>query len=376
MIDALGEELAPKRIEAESSNPLHDRDILQSVLEYVGSGHHLFISEVSKQFRACYLTVPVFEGVYNYEHGDDVEVNFEPCTTACTSIFESLSRLRLAVQLGFTVDAKSWCCQMIAGIVADIETLVELHEQHHMQYTADVGRGAAQSGSVSKLQWLLDEQDCPQSDDLDCYAVRAPTLDVLKWLRQRGCKFTAKTCAEAAMAPNAASMLQYLHSEGAPSGASTMVQAITYHELPLLQWLYERGCPLSEEAVEVALTLQDPSVLHWLHSVDCPCDYDKLCYTAASNGDIGLLQWVKDSHNGALEWSPEALADSLHFAGVEGHLDTAKWLRQEGALWPDELGQADLQWPWHMIAWCRAEGCDSPLAHEIDNEDEVDEIAD
>jgi hypothetical protein len=29
-----------------------------------------------------------------------------------------------------------------------------------------------------------------------------------------------------------------------------------------------------------------------------------------------------------------------------------------------------------MIAWCRKEGCDSPLALDIDDEDEVDGIAD
>jgi hypothetical protein len=327
MFEAPGEERAPKRIVAESSNPLHDRGILQSVLEYVGSGHYLFMGKVSKQFRACYLTVPVLEDVYSCEHGDDIEIKFEPYTTACTAIFESLSCLRLAVQLGFTVDAKSCSCQMNAGSAADIETLVELHEQHHMQYTADVSRGAAQSGSVSKLQWLLDEQDCPQSDDLDLYAVLAPTLDVLKWLRQRGCEFTANTCAEAAMATNAASILQYLHSEGAPFGASTMVQAITNQdssELPLLQWLYERGCPLSEAAMKAAVALEDPSILHWLHSIDCPCDYDHLCYTATSDGNIGLLQWIKDKHNGAPDWSSEALSVSLNIAGVEGHLDVAK----------------------------------------------------
>jgi hypothetical protein len=320
MFEAPGEERAPKRIVAESSNPLHDRGILQSVLEYVGSGHYLFMSKVSKLFRACYLTVPVFED-------DDEEVKFEPYTTACTAIFESLSRLRLAVQLGFTVDAKSCSCQMEAGNVADIETLVELHEQHHMQYTADVSRGAAESGSVSKLQWLLDEQDCPQSDDLDCYAVFAPTLDVLKWLRQRGCKFTANTCAEAATATNAASILQYLHSEGAPFAASTMVNAVTDQdssELPLLQWLYERGCPLSEAAMKAAAALEDPAILHWLHSIDCPCDYDHLCYTATSDGNIGLLQWIKDKHDGAPDWSSEALSVSLNIAGVEGHLDVAK----------------------------------------------------
>jgi hypothetical protein len=41
-----------------------------------------------------------------------------------------------------------------------------------------------------------------------------------------------------------------------------------------------------------------------------------------------------------------------------------QWLRQEGADWPDELQHHGEQWSDELIAWCRAEGCDSPLALE------------
>ena len=39
-----------------------------------------------------------------------------------------------------------------------------------------------------------------------------------------------------------------------------------------------------------------------------------------------------------------------------------QWLRQEGSDWPDVLQCDGKQWPDHIIAWCRAEGCDSSLA--------------
>jgi hypothetical protein len=38
-----------------------------------------------------------------------------------------------------------------------------------------------------------------------------------------------------------------------------------------------------------------------------------------------------------------------------------QWLRQEGAVWPNELQYNGTQWSDELIAWCRAEGCDSPL---------------
>jgi hypothetical protein len=46
-----------------------------------------------------------------------------------------------------------------------------------------------------------------------------------------------------------------------------------------------------------------------------------------------------------------------------------QWLRQEGADWPNVLRYAGTQWPEASIAWCRAEGCDSPLELELEDVD-------
>jgi hypothetical protein len=324
MSEAPGEERAHKRSAAAGSNPLHDRDILQLILNMVGPAEHVFLSTVSKSFRECYLNVPALVGVYpDFAEGDGTAVTFGPQTTACTVIFESVSRIRLAVELGFVVNPRSWWCQFNAGCAADIETLATLKHVYNVPYTEYTSRGAAESGSVSKLQWLLDEQQCPEAADIIIYAQYAPTLDVLKWLKQRGCVFTEDTCAAAAKSPRAASLLQYLRSEGVAFDASLMVTAIRYQELPLVQWLHEHGgCPLSEEAVLAAANLEDLTALSWLHSVDCPCDYNFLCLAAASNGAIALLQWIKD--NGVVNWSPAVLTGSLNVAGVNQQLEAAQ----------------------------------------------------
>jgi hypothetical protein len=101
-----------------------------------------------------------------------------------------------------------------------------------------------------------------------------------------------------------------------------MTEAIGYQEVPLLQWLYEHGCPLSEEAMHAALSLKELRVLSWLYSKNCPGDYEQVCLTAASAGDIELLQWVMD--NEAASWSPKDLSKYLNVAGAHGHLDTAE----------------------------------------------------
>jgi hypothetical protein len=191
-----------------------------------------------------------------------------------------------------------------------------------MLYTEEVGRGAAESGSVGKMQWLLDEQQCPQPNDLSCYAVHAPTLDMLKWLNERGCVFTADTCTAAVTSLQPASVLQYLHSEGVPFDVHTISEAIHWQKLPLLQWLCEHGCDLSEVDPFAARYKQDPQTLSWLHSNGCPCQYDYLCFQAATYGSITTMQWVKDA--GVTEWSAHLLMQCLNGAGVHKQLDVAK----------------------------------------------------
>jgi hypothetical protein len=254
-------------------------------------------------------------------NGDELVIIVLHQMTTCSLIFGSVSRLRLAVELGFVLDPKSYWCQLNAGAYAGIEALVELHEQHHMPYTEDVSRGAAESGSFSKMQWLLDEQQCPEPDNLDCFAVYAPTLDMLKWLKQRGRVFTADTCSAAAISTRAGTVLQYLHSEGAPFDANTMFTAICYQELPLMQWLYEHGCPLSERAA--LASYEDVQLLSWLHSQGCPCNYHELCLRAAEGGYIDTLQWVKDT-GVVVDWSDAVLSQYLNTAAACGQLNTAK----------------------------------------------------
>jgi hypothetical protein len=49
-----------------------------------------------------------------------------------------------------------------------------------------------------------------------------------------------------------------------------------------------------------------------------------------------------------------------------------QWLRQEGSDWPDVLNYNGSPWPDTIVAWCRAEGCDSPLYPESEDDDVYD----
>jgi hypothetical protein len=61
---------------------------------------------------------------------------------------------------------------------------------------------------------------------------------------------------------------------------------------------------------------------------------------------------------------------------------TVQWLRAEGADWPEKLCYGTHAWPDELVAWCRSEGCDSPLPTElqlleVDDDDDTElELAD
>jgi hypothetical protein len=146
---------------------------------------------------------------------EDFEESFTllPQMTCCQAIVGSLSRLQFALDCGYSLDVNAWEMQLKAGWHADTDVLTALRNDHAMPYTATVSRGAACSGTVSKLQWLLDEQNCEQADDICEYAAFVDTIDMLTYLKQRGLEFTADTCFNAARGVyHVNEKLQYLHA--------------------------------------------------------------------------------------------------------------------------------------------------------------------
>jgi hypothetical protein len=69
--------------------------------------------------------------------------------------------------------------QYWAGWHGDVETLSMLHDRYGMQWSESISRGAAESGNVNKLRWLLDEQHCPQAADICDSAAVAYGIEAL-----------------------------------------------------------------------------------------------------------------------------------------------------------------------------------------------------
>jgi hypothetical protein len=80
------------------------------------------------------------------------------------------------------------------------------------------------------------------------------------------------------------------------------------------------------------------------------------------------MMYLNQQSEGA-EWNAKLLTDMLNKAGYYNQLETAKWLRLQGAEWPDNadptgrvrlLVRGEFQ-EGDALQWARAEGCTTTL---------------
>jgi hypothetical protein len=246
---------AGKRAVLSGNSPLLDVGILQRVCDFVGPGQHIFVAAVSTAFRAACGQVRshTIRGLCHLTHW---EAEYSAKMTLSRNAFASLSCFKWALDCGlrrfvqgrYTVgpfgeveDNEFWRLQRIAGRFGDVDTL-KVALQVGMPLSPDLICGTAQSGSLAKLLWLHQEQNCELFDDVVEYAARGGNVDMLKWLKDKGLHFTADTCKYAAL-NGFVPALQYLRDQGCPWNQGASEAAARYGQLAALKWLLEQGAP-------------------------------------------------------------------------------------------------------------------------------------
>jgi hypothetical protein len=199
-----------KRVLIERSCPLSEPGILERVLSFLAR-EGLFVRSVCKDWSARYKKVMTVLQVH-------VAIRqYHSCRcTANSAAFTSAARVRLAGLWGLRFDKPDFHkLQRCAGRVGDISTLQAAHERG-LPYSQEVLQGVAESGCLEKLKWLLIEQRCQMSDYIAGWAADGGSVEVLRWLTQRGFVFTEQTSYSAAGRANNLPVLQYLLEEGCP----------------------------------------------------------------------------------------------------------------------------------------------------------------
>jgi hypothetical protein len=399
-----------------NSNPLSEAGVLQRALGYVGPGHWLLISLVSKSWRESYLHVPE-QHIIEHDSTFQIEQADFTCTPRMTLLkaaVASAAVLKLACDCGLNLHSSRLQC--IAGRWGDIATLSAAFECG-MQNNPYICDGAARGGCLTELTWLVFNQRCRMHDtisvpaaaggsvptlnflwqcnidftvDTACSAAAAGHQHIIEYLHAEGCRFNnsvylaaarnghihvlqrlrelacawdcAQLCSRAAV-EGLLQVLQWAQQQGAVFTANTMAEAAMCGHTAVCAYLHAQQCPVNATACAAAASCRQAGSLQWLLEHGCPYDARALWTVAAENGDISTLRCLQQQGVAAF---PAAMTTLLFTAGVHSHLAAAQWLRAAGAAWPAVLMREDPdgdeeQWEGAVLQWARAAGCTSPL---------------
>jgi hypothetical protein len=350
--------------------------------------------------------------------GREYTITCIPQMTLYSSAMASPSRLRLTDKqctIQWTYDAVQKY-RYALGRHADIDTLRTAHSLG-LSFNVWTLRGAAAADAVAKLQWLCTQHHFAPSTELSFDAARSSSLAVLRWLSQQGIVFTTQTAVYAARG-NQLAALQHLRTKGSPFGVEVCREAAASGSFEALRWAHAQGCPwendkilkaaASSGSVELvewvrqrpgvtlnltavaaaaaqghtavcAFLLQHPPLimttaactqaaigghvhtLRCLRDHNCPWEGNQMRKHAAQRGSVPVLHYIQQQ--GLLTTAAD-LTVALNTAGAHCKLEAVKWLREQGAQWPDKLKYNSKYWRGATLAWARQQGCTAPLGSE------------
>jgi hypothetical protein len=289
---------AQKRSATDNINPLQHAGILQRVLDYVGPGHWCFVAEVCGQWRDLYKKVASTELKTTDLYPQNIIC--VPHMTLYSSVFASPSRVRLR-KPWHGLECRTRAYQRAAGRHADIDTLRAAQELG-MPFTEAVMEGAAHCNTLAVVDFLH-AQGCPWGFDVFEFAAARGDLNICAYLHAEGCPWSAMTCEYAAIKGHA----------------------------NILRWLREHGCPWDDYGIQML---------------------------AAEGSSVDVMLYLQEQ---GIVFDADMLVEMLNIAGAYNNLAAAKWLRQQGAEWPEVLCYRDQRWPVAMLDWAGPAGCRSQL---------------
>ncbi|KXZ43749.1 hypothetical protein GPECTOR_81g198 [Gonium pectorale] len=184
-----------------------------------------------------------------------------------------------------------------AAGLGQLEALKKLHERRCPLDAGDVAQAAARSGQLPVLAWAVEELAASLHDTrLHEAVLRRCDLEVLQWLRQRGCPLDAAKVAALATAAAQNGQLPVLawavEELGAPvQSAALMDAAAASGRVELMAWLRERGCPWSADTFNITAGMGCELALEWLVERGCPMPDDGGPFMmAAEHNDLATLR--------------------------------------------------------------------------------------
>lgn len=174
------------------------------------------------------------------------------------------------------------------------------------------------------LDWVktLHKWRVPMTEKTCALAARHGRLDILKYLRSKGCAWSVKTFQHAVIGGHM-HVMEWLWINRCPYSIIVPLMASRMGRLDLLQWLDERNYRvLITQVMTPAIRADHMPIIHWMRSNGVPFPYDA-CTAAAQSGRLNVLQWLR-SEGCAWDFNVCNVAASM------GHLHVLLWALEQG----------------------------------------------
>ncbi|WZN65958.1 hypothetical protein HKI87_13g75210 [Chloropicon roscoffensis] len=122
--------------------------------------------------------------------------------------------------------------------------------------------------------------------------------------------------------------------------------------LEVLQWLRAKGCPWGTSTSNWAAERGHLEVLQWMWAQDPSyLWYKEVCYYAARKGHLEVLRWARSQ---GCPWDGEV----PYVAALGGHLEVLRWARSQGCPWDGRVTRAAAEGGHlEILVWLIKEGC-------------------
>lgn len=152
---------------------------------------------------------------------------------------------------------------------------------------------AVVGGCIHILEWLKQE-NCIFDPRICYYAAMNGDIGIFEWLKKNGVPVTDNCYSASIMAAMKGNknLLMWLHNENL-WGPHTMCGAISSNNLELVKWLRTKGCPWDEYACEcAAINTKNIDLLKWLIENGCPYNKSR-CIERISSDDSEILHLIQ-----------------------------------------------------------------------------------
>lgn len=349
---------------------------VNGILPFVGPLQFLFVAGVSRKMKKFYekyfLTIPRTRRLLRGLQG--AKVNHTSCRIALSHL-STAKYWECSRGPDFFRD-NDYSVGLLIAKAGNVQVLKWAYEVQGFPLDQDITHVAARSGNLAILQYLV-SKGFTADNEVSIIASRNGDLEMIKWYREQVCcTYWDEYATDQAASNGHLEVLKYLdkcelHSNwndysmiwgaaggghlevvkwlrarGCPWTSIATYGAAEQGHLEVLEWALENGCPCSDCAVPGAARNGHLSVLKLLCKNGCQCD-DSTCVEAVRNGNWHVVKWLHEM--GYL---------SNRHAGLEASIDISTWLHEHGFAWDERCcraaaGNGDLD----TLKWLRENGC-------------------